>query len=254
MRSRLSLFAVVGVVTASLCGCSSVADSTAPSASAPAVLEVLDVPPLPSGRNGVELIPVDVVTRSVLAAIDSQDSVVVRGSLVRRLTSQDGSVTVETPLAFTMVGTEHNFEAEVAFGDATVVVKRLGDDVWVQGNEVYATAMGAPAVVSGVCVAPDDDAFAPWRWLDGPRAIVETLLGVAALGSPMVTGTGADALVQYPLGAGGPVVGSFSVAASGEPLPALIEVDDLSGVGVVEFAQWSAEGVGDSDGCGDLDS
>jgi len=230
-------------------GCAGATGGLGPSAAVPAQAEGVPATELPAGRNGIELLPLARVPGSVIDAMDRQTSVVVEGSLVRRLTSQDGRTTDETPLEFKVVGAERAFDAQVTFGDAEVVVSRAGDDVWVQGNEAYALAMGDPALVAGVCVGPQDRAFAPWVWLDGPQELLATLLGTAALGTPDIAGSGAQTTAVFPVGAGGPVVGSFTVAAAGEPLPVMIEVDDPSGRGAVTFADWSDAAVPTPLGC-----
>lgn len=225
-------------VLAVLAACGSTPPDAAPSPAVPLGLDDIPVTALPAGRNGIEAVDVAAAPVAMLDAVDRQATVVATGELDRKLTSQDGQTTSVEHLSFRLEGGQRSFDAHVTWGDFDIDLSRLGDEVWVRGNAAYAGAMGNAAIEQGVCVGPDSPEFAAWTWLDGPHALVAMLMGSAALGTAVIDEAAHQAV--FPVGAGGPIVGSLTVALMGEPLPAILEVDDPSGSGRVAFSDWSA--------------
>ncbi|WP_062303053.1 hypothetical protein [Demequina subtropica] len=243
MTWRARATVLTGVALLSLAGCSAAASSPGASPEVPAGLDSLPATPLPADRNAIEAVDAADAPEAILAAVRRQTSATVTGELERRTTGEDGAV-ARSAVALAWTGTDRDYEASVSWDGATVTLSRAGDDLWVEADARYARQVGRPALVEGQCLGPGDALREQWEWLDGPDAILATLLGTAQVGGVEVE----DEVATFLVAAGGPVVGTLAVSAVGDPVPLRLEVEDPSGSADLSFGGWSA-GVPGARGC-----
>ncbi|MDE0572348.1 hypothetical protein ON058_02845 [Demequina sp. B12] len=206
--------------------------------------------PLPSGRNAIESVPAVSAPELIVEAVTQSTGVQVRGDLVRVETQEDGSV-AETPMTFSLTGSGQAYVGNAGWDGYEVEMSRDGDSVWFTANDAYVEALGR-SELAGVCLSSHDPLVAQWQWLDGPEGVLAGLLGEAQLGAPTVDESGAEVL--FSVVSGGAVVGSLQVSALGDPVPTLLEIDDPSGWGTVEFTEWGEVGTPEKTGCQREDS
>jgi hypothetical protein len=203
---------------------------------------------LPDERNGVEAVPVPLAQSAVIAAVKAQAWGQASGTLERRLTDTETSVTDTALLTFTTAGNESTFIANATWGEFEVDISANDDGWWIVTNAAYAEQLGADDWAQGRCVASNDPLARQWSWLSGPGAVLESVTVNLAWGSAPSEIEAGGAV--FPLAESGAVVGSIRVAALGTPLPERIELDDLSGSGEVLFDTWSDEPLVEVQACG----